>query len=299
MDNLQLFAEPSATRFVREITGQIELRDTDDDALYLGPAWTKQDCYMCNCDIQGYKLETSSTGKTTLIPVALDDEERKPCITWSTFLAFWKKEYPKLRVSKPAKDICGQCYIFCNQHKFCSHLNVDDDRRNKDYDDDSDDNNNGNNDGRGGNDDGSGVNDGGSKDKDMTEEEMRNLTSVMDAENDRTHQEENMLKAADHVKAAKAQRQLFNTKIVDAREDTKNNIPHHSRRHCLVVDYCPLTMLPYFGGVQPGKTYYYLPLNYNTLGCVDPSKKGGNCLYAHLYHKGQGKKGGNNVLHLL
>jgi hypothetical protein len=35
---------------------------------------------------------------------------------------------------------------------------------------------------------------------------MRNLTSVMDAENNTTHQEEKMLKVADHVKAAKAQR---------------------------------------------------------------------------------------------
>jgi hypothetical protein len=33
-------------------------------------------------------------------------------------------------------------------------------------------------------------------------------------------------------------------------------------------------MLPYFGGVQPGETYYYTPLNYNTLGFVDPSKEG-------------------------
>jgi hypothetical protein len=38
MDNLKLFAKPSATRFVREVAGQIELRDTDDDSLYLAPA---------------------------------------------------------------------------------------------------------------------------------------------------------------------------------------------------------------------------------------------------------------------
>jgi hypothetical protein len=71
MDNLKLFAEPSATRFVREVTGKIELRDTDDDALYLGPAWTKRDCYKRYCDSQGYKLGTSSMGKTTLIPVTM------------------------------------------------------------------------------------------------------------------------------------------------------------------------------------------------------------------------------------
>jgi hypothetical protein len=32
MDNLKQFAEPSAARFVREATRQIEMHDTDDDA---------------------------------------------------------------------------------------------------------------------------------------------------------------------------------------------------------------------------------------------------------------------------
>jgi hypothetical protein len=35
------------------------------------------------------------------------------------------------------------------------------------------------------------------------------------------------------------------------------------------------------------------------LGCVDPSKEGGHRLYAHLYHEGQGKKGGNSVASLI
>jgi hypothetical protein len=50
-------------------------------------------------------------------------------------------------------------------------------------------------------------------------------------------------------------------KIANAREDAKNNEPHYRKRRCLIVDYCQLMLLPYFGGVQPGKTYYYSPLN--------------------------------------
>jgi hypothetical protein len=49
MDNLKQFAEPSATRFVQEATGQIEIRDTEDDALYLGSSWTQRDCYKQYC----------------------------------------------------------------------------------------------------------------------------------------------------------------------------------------------------------------------------------------------------------
>jgi hypothetical protein len=57
--------------------------------------------------------------------------------------------------------------------------------------------------------------------------------------------------------------------------------------------------LPDFGGVQSGETYYYLPLNYNTLECVNPSEEASNCLYAHLYHEGKCKKGGNNMASLI
>jgi hypothetical protein len=175
-------------------------------------------------------------------------------------------------------------------------VNARDDSRCEDNDDDSDDNNDGN----GGNDN---HDTAGSEDEEMTEEEMRNIKSAIDAENDKgltRHQEEKTIEAADHVKAEKCQRQLFNEKIANAREDDENNEPHPSKRRCLVVDYCQLMTLPSFGGVQPGKTYYDSPLKYHTLGCVDPSEEGGDCLYAHLYyHEGQGKKGGNNVALLI
>jgi hypothetical protein len=171
-----------------------------------------------------------------LIPVGLNEEERKPCIAWLTFLTFKKKkENPKLQVSKPAEDICSQCYIFCNQHKFCSHVNAGDDSRDKDNDNDSDNNNHGNNNDSGGNDCSNGARDNddtaGSKDKEMTEGEMRTLTSVMDAENGTTHQKEKMIKAAYHVKAAKSERQLFNIKIANGKWDVKNNVPHYSKNN--------------------------------------------------------------------
>jgi hypothetical protein len=35
------------------------------------------------------------------------------------------------------------------------------------------------------------------------------------------------------------------------------------------------------------------------LGCIDPSKKGGNRLYTHLYQEGQGKRGGSNMASLI
>ena len=301
MDNLKEFAEPSATRFVREVTGQIEIRDTDDEALYLGSSWTKRDCYKRYCLGRGYNVETTSTGITKLIAIdpEPDEVDKKPCIWWSTFHDYWKRNYPKLRVSKPAEDICGQCYVFCNQHKFRSqniaNANANANSESEDDDDDDDDNDNG--DGGGGGGDNELVT--------MNNDEAANLTTAMDAGNNDgapgliADYEQKIADASAHVKAARSQRVLFNEKIANARLDVKNNVPHDQKRRCFVIDYCQLMTLPYFGGVQPGETYYYSPLNYNTLGCVDPSEEGGDRLYAHVYHEGQGKKGGNNVASLI
>ena len=52
--------------------------------------------------------------------------------------------------------------------------------------------------------------------------------------------------------------------------------------------------LPIYNNEQPGCTYYFSPLSvYNGNGNVAPH------MYAHVYHKGVGKKGANNVASLI
>ena len=65
---------------------------------------------------------------------------------------------------------------------------------------------------------------------------------------------------------------------------------------CLVVDYAQNMELPWFGESQPGEVYYYTPLNIFLLGVVNVVN---DHLHAHLYHEGEGKKGGNNVSSLI
>jgi hypothetical protein len=322
MENLKQFAEPSATRFVREATGQIETHDTDDDALCLGSSWTKRDCYKRCCLERGYDAETSSIGVTKLIAISLDpDEEKKSCLGWTTFYDYWKKAYPKLRVSKPAEDICGQCHIFCNQHK-CRSQTIANENNDSDDDDDDDDNDDGEDrNGNGGNEElrfeelrfeelrfSSDEEDEPSRreeNKEMTDDEIVNVTSVMDAENEDAapgliaDYEQNIIDAAGHVKSAKSQRLLFNEMIANSREEVKNKVPHKHFRRCCVVVHCQLMTLPHFGGIQPGETHCCSPSNCNTLGCVDPSEEGGDRLCAHPCHEGQGKKGGDNVASLI
>ena len=64
----------------------------------------------------------------------------------------------------------------------------------------------------------------------------------------------------------------------------------------LVSDYAQTMDIPHFGGEQPGLTYYYSPVNVNVFGCVDYATEH---MEAFLYHEGEGKKGGNNVVSLI
>ena len=51
---------------------------------------------------------------------AEDDSFEPP--SWPHFLSFWNRFYPKLVIANPAEDICNQCYIFANQHKYSGSL---------------------------------------------------------------------------------------------------------------------------------------------------------------------------------
>jgi hypothetical protein len=39
-------------------------------------------------------------------------------VTFPTYYYKWKTNFPKLKVSKPVKDICAYCYAFTNHHKY-------------------------------------------------------------------------------------------------------------------------------------------------------------------------------------
>lgn len=55
-----------ATCFVREETGEVTLHDGEDKNVYLPPVMTKWYCYKWYCADNGYKVKTSSSGKTSL-----------------------------------------------------------------------------------------------------------------------------------------------------------------------------------------------------------------------------------------
>ena len=66
----------------------------------------------------------------------------------------------------------------------------------------------------------------------------------------------------------------------------------------LVVDFMMNMDMPYFGGDQPGETYYYTPMTVNTLGIVDCNGEKDH-LHGYIYDEGEGNKGGCVVASLI
>lgn len=294
-ENLRDLSEPTATRFTREATGELTIRDKDDKSLYLMASMSKRDCYRNYCAGRGMKVVTKATGKTSFEPIDSFDGVRKECVHWRTFHRYWMTQYKYIKVSRPEEDICKSCYIFFNRQKYRANKNL--------LDDDSL------------------VNDDSSADDEdeasieleenqSTEQQQSNIIQV-EAEklvqatiDDAGHiDEEVLLAAARHVQNARSQRELVNKKITTARDDVTQNKQWKDRVNVLIADYSQYLTLPFFGQRQPGDAYYFVPLNVNCFGIVNVANKYGkevsDHLYAHVYSEGVSKRGGNNVASLI
>ncbi len=93
-------AEVPATRLVRELTGT-GLRAGEEERTELPTHMTKRGLYTKFCWEQGWKLVADAKGKYTAKPRPPDTafpegSERKERMAWSTFLNYWKENYPNL-----------------------------------------------------------------------------------------------------------------------------------------------------------------------------------------------------------
>jgi hypothetical protein len=195
--------------------------------------------------------------------------EPLPICSWASFFYYWKKNFPKLVIPQARRDICDTCFIAANsfrfnQNKTCTvHTN------------------------------------------NIVDEPTNNDRSTFDGEfcdatnENVNHNEKNISDASEHVDSARKMRELVNQTVNDAKFDGFNDIPRESRKYCLVGDYCQNMSAPHFGSEQPGATYYFSPLNVYCFGMVDVAAGPDLKMYAHIYHEGEGKKGGNNVASLI
>ena len=278
---LHQLAQPRATLFVREMSGS-GLRNDDEDIKELPTSFSKRGLYARFCNERGYRVSTSPSGVDTLVEDEnFDGEKRLPVCRWASFFNFWRKYYPKLRLQRAAKDVCGECFTFRNQlSKGLISATLEENQQSTEC-----------------------VpcelfpSENSHETTEVAETDMTNLADNQPSEEVRLRKEK-ISRAAYHVAQAAAQRMLANKKINEACEDFQNSVQHSRRRYTFVCDYCQNMQLPYFGKEQPGDTYYFSPLTINVFGVVDCSVEHG-ILSAHVYDKGKGKKGGDNVASLL
>ena len=256
------FAEPRATRFTREITGQLDIRDEDNDTDYLPPNFKKRALYGRFCWERGWSIETSASGVTNRKEredeqwIALQ-RERKPICSWIAFWRMWQQDFPKLKISSPAADICGECHKFNNRMK---SSNTEGEKRTS------------------------------------LDPGLFNCEFVPDSTT--AEYEKAICEAHKHVRASRVMRTFANTKMTEALADEQKEVEWAKRRDCVVADYCQNMELPFFGEAQPGETYYFSPRLVYCFGVANvglPRHK----LNAYIYLEGEGKKGGNNVASLL
>ena len=308
------FAEPSATRFVLEKTGEKTNRNVDTELEYLPPSWSRMKLYQRYACTRGWDVRTNNIGAMNSFPRA--GEMQLHLCSWPTFFYCWKTNYPKLRVRKPIEDICSMCYIFQNTHKYkqlSEKQNSENNNNRRDENDVSDEDSGDDDSGDDDSDDDSiipllvdrskSVGDSLIDDVDHVAEDLEDVDPDVDPaimEN-----EAKILAAAKHVVMARAQRKLFQQAMKQAREDSAaskdtNDVPiqQSQRSRVFVGDYCQKLELPSFCSQQPGDTFYLSPLTVNCFGAVDCSNEKDQ-LYAYVYHEGEGKCGGNNVASLV
>ena len=277
---LQSESEIISTRWVREATGQLSLRDHDEMALRLPPYYSRRSCYASFClEKRGMKITTSNTGNVVATP--LDESQVKTIPSWRAYCLFWQTHYPKLSVRQPAEDICNFCYQFQNRHKFREEA--------KDEESSDEDEEEGRHD----------------KTKNAPTKDSGAFSTPLVSVGDETHDmEQAILEAAEHVQMARSMREYVNEKILIARQDRHNNQLHADRTYTFVADYCQNMALPHFGNQQPGEVYYLTPCKLEGFGVADVSYVAENGvqadhLYFHVYKEGDGTKGGNNVASLI
>jgi len=270
-------------------------RDDNIEVIYLPISMGYRSCYKRYMKALGYNVRTTAMGG---FAVTVDDEGKEvdpgDYVSFPTYFSLWKRDFNNLKVSRPAEDICKDCYVFANRHRHLAHHTTTTSRRHEGDDvlrSDSD------SDSAGSSDD--------DDDADVGRTINVDLNSAEAASNGANEERELMLlQAAEHVKMARSQRALYQAKVADAVADATEGKDHAERRYTFVVDYGQNMELPVYNKEQPGITYYYSPLSIYNLGIVDHAHvyvdgRVTEHMHCHVYHEGVGKKGANNVASLI
>jgi hypothetical protein len=196
---------------------------------------------------------------------AVEGEEQQAAPSWSSFYWYWIKQHPNLRIAGARLDVCNQCYVFANRHRYATRKKEEEDAVEQTGEQE-----------QGPPPDGEDIVDG--------DEAVATMVRG----------EELVKTAARHVQMAQEQRLLYQDKRDEA--IATKGLPAKERTLCYVADYAQNMYIPNFASEQPGATYYYSPMSAYVFGVVDASV---DRLSAWIYTEDIAKKGGDNVASLL
>ena len=222
-------------------------------------------------------------------------------VSFMTYYRMWKSDYPQLKVSRPAEDICQYCFAFSNRHRYLAN------HESAGVEEGEDDNGEDDNDSSADDVDAvvdAVVDDFFTLNVGMIGEEVELNEPECAATQIEEQRELLLLESATHIRMARAQRALYQALVETAVRDASENKDHCSRSYTFVVDYGQNMELPVYNEEQPGCTYYYSPLSIYNLGVVNHAHDYGDGeiaahMHCHVYHEGVAKKGANNVASLI
>jgi hypothetical protein len=260
------FAQPRATLVIRNLVRdqvQTELREDDEDIVELPSHMTKRSLFDRLLLQLGW-VYTYDSKSRILERKSVEEQEQQQAPSWSTFHRYWTKHHPKLLIAGAREDVCNQCYVFANRHRYAK-------RKNDAAEE---------------------------KEEGPPEDEINEDNDIEAMEGG----EQLVMAAAKHVEMAQLQRLLYQQKKQEAVATV--DLRPSERVLCYVADYAQNMYIPNFASEQPGATYYYSPLSCYVFGVVDASvdqltawiytedtaKKGGNnvasLLMQQLEHHG-------------
>jgi hypothetical protein len=239
---------PRATLVVRNFTPDggtsTELREDDADLIELPACYSKRHLWRRFLQDNGWQVKIDNVGRIIeKIRIPGEQQTIKECLSWTAFNQFWEDHFPKVVIQRAREDICDDCFVFANQHRYG--------KRPKNECDLSD---------------------------LVSEVNLDDEAAVMEAS------ELRVLAAAKHVERARKQRELFNVKKQQAKDDKDK--PRKDRVYCFVADFAQNMNLPNFAEEQPGATYYYSPMSVYPFGIVDCSTSPSE-LTAYCYYEGK------------
>jgi hypothetical protein len=120
--HLQELGAPRATRIVTGLCDGIvttELKDADTKLVELPACHSKRALYWSfNKEIGWAVTFDNKSRMTSQTQLATVVDSREVPISWPSFCRFWKKYYPRIAIQKPTEDLCDDCVVFANQHKY-------------------------------------------------------------------------------------------------------------------------------------------------------------------------------------